>query len=588
MSARTWLATVAWSLFVFGYPLSARAAEACEPWAARAVSIQGSVEMQSTGRTDWQAIALGTLICPGDSVRVGENSRAGLSLPNQTVIRLDQNSFITLPAVKKEETSLLDLLRGAVHFISRVPRALEIKTPYVNAAIEGTEFSIRIEEALTRVVVFEGTVRAQNSAGQETLTAGEAAVAPAGQPPRKVLLAQPRDAVQWALYYPPILDPQRPAAGLEGAEAHLHRAARFLSVGRVNEAQAAIDEALALAPDSGEAQAMQAIIALVLDDKDAALRLADTAVERAPDRAAPLIARSYVHQSRFALEPALADAEQAVTSEPDHALAWARLAELQLSLGRLNAALEAASRAVELDPELSRTQSILGYAYLLRLSAPRATERFRQAIELDQSDPLPRLGLGLAEVRRGNLEAGREQMEIAAGLDPNQSLIRSYLGKAYFEERRNALAASQFDLARSLDPLDPTPWFYDAIRKQTENRPSEALEDLQQSTELNDNRAVYRSRLMLDQDLAARQATTARIYDNLGFTQLGVNQSTRSLSLDPGNHSAHRFLADNHLRQPRLETARNRHRSCLDPCSDTVEKYRVRYHLQPKCQLLEH
>ena len=33
----------------------------------------------------------------------------------------------------------------------------------------------------------------------------------------------------------------------------------------------------------------------------------------------------------------------------------------------------------------------------------------------------------------------------------------------------------------NLDPADPTPWFYDAIRKQSIIRPVEALEDLQQS-----------------------------------------------------------------------------------------------------------
>ena len=65
-------------------------------------------------------------------------------------------------------------------------------------------------------------------------------------------------------------------------------------------------------------------------------------------------------------------------------------------------------------------------------------------------------------------------------------------------------------MAKGLDPLDPTPYFYDAIRKQTVNRPVEALEDMQTSITLNDNRAVYRSRLLLDEDLAARSASLAQ------------------------------------------------------------------------------
>jgi hypothetical protein len=135
-------------------------------------------------------------------------------------------------------------------------------------------------------------------------------------------------------------------------------------------------------------------------------------------------------------------------------------------------------------------------------------------------------------------------------------LIRSYLGKAYYEEKRDQLAGAQFDLAKTLDPRDPTAWFYDAIRKQSINRPVEALEDLEKSIALNDNRAVYRSRLLLDDDLASRSASTARIYSDLGFEQLALVEGWKSVSIDPGNFSAHRFLADAYFDQPRHEIAR--------------------------------
>jgi len=106
------------------------------------------------------------------------------------------------------------------------------------------------------------------------------------------------------------------------------------------------------------------------------------------------------------------------------------------------------------------------------------------------------------------------------------------------------------------DPNDPTPWFYDAIQKQTQNRPIEALRDIQKSIELNDNRAVYRSRLLLDQDEAARGSSLARIYDNLGFEKRALMKTAKSLSIDPSNHSAHRFLSDVYVNIPRHEIAR--------------------------------
>jgi tetratricopeptide (TPR) repeat protein len=164
----------------------------------------------------------------------------------------------------------------------------------------------------------------------------------------------------------------------------------------------------------------------------------------------------------------------------------------------------------------------LGFSYLTQIKIRDAKNAFEKAIELDQAAPLPRLGLGLAKIRHGDLKAGREEIEIAASLDPDNSLIRSYLGKAFYEEKRDKLAKNQFAMAKELDPNDPTPWFYDAIRKQSINRPVEALYDLQKSIELNDNRAVYRSKLMLDSDFAARSSSLARIYNNLGFQQRGL------------------------------------------------------------------
>ena len=114
----------------------------------------------------------------------------------------------------------------------------------------------------------------------------------------------------------------------------------------------------------------------------------------------------------------------------------------------------------------------------------------------------------------------------------------------------------EYAIAKELDPKDPTPWFYDAIAKQTTNRPVEALRDYQKAIELNDNRAVYRSKLSLDSDLAARSAALGRIYSDLGFQQLALVEGWKSVNTDPTNFSSHRFLADSYSVLPRHEIAR--------------------------------
>src|SRR6185436_5187278 len=96
---------------------------------------------------------------------------------------------------------------------------------------------------------------------------------------------------------------------------------------------------------------------------------------------------------------------------------------------------------------------------------------------------------------------------------------------------------------------------YDAIRKQNENQPVGALQDLQASIAKNDNRAVYRSRLLLDQDKAVRGADLARIYNDLGFEQLGMVTARRSADEDQANYSSHLFLAGNYRNLPNFSTA---------------------------------
>jgi tetratricopeptide (TPR) repeat protein len=265
---------------------------------------------------------------------------------------------------------------------------------------------------------------------------------------------------------------------------------------------------------------------------------------------------SYARQSVFDLVGARDALERAVTLDPDNALAWARLAELQLSFGKLGDALAAAKTAASLDPNLNRTQTVLGYAYLTQVKTGKAIEAFDKAIELDQGDPLARLGLGLARIRNGDLNDGIRELEVAASLDPGNSLVRSYLGKAYFERKKIGLDEREYDLAKGFDPNDPTPWFYDAIAKQTTNRPVEALRDMEEAIDLNDNRAIYRSRLLLDSDLASRSASLGRIYTDLGFQQLALVEGWNSVNTDPANYSAHRLLADSYAARPRHEIAR--------------------------------
>lgn len=562
------------------------AAERCvAPAATRVVSVQGNVTWSVVGSAALEPAKLNDLLCVGDTVRVGAKSRAVLRLPNETTIPLDQNTIFQLKqAISEKEPTLIELIQGAIHVITRTPKPFKVNTPYMNAAVEGTEFYVGVDSEEARVAVIEGKVNVSNEQGVLLLTDNEAATAKKGQAPQKTLTIKPRDAVQWALYYPPLFDPRSRTGGqnlaasyelysqgkitdaIESLEAipevernadyRSYRAGLLLLVGRADEAEPDIEWALSENANNPDALSLKAIIAIVRNDKDKALALANQAVSFDERSATARIALSYALQANFKIEEALKSAREASERDTSNALAWARVAELELSIPNYDKSKDAGENAVKLNPNLARTQSILGFASLTRIDIAAAKKSFNRAIELDQADPLPRLGLGLAAIREGRLQDGREHIEIASGLDPENSLIRSYLGKAYYEEGRDSIAGRQLDLAKDRDPKDPTPYFYDAIRKQTKNLPVEALQDLQVSVERNENRAPYRSKLSLDRDVAAKSASRMRTFDDLGFEQLAQLEAVKSIVDDPSNSSAHRFLSDAFGHQGRQEIVR--------------------------------
>ncbi len=540
---------VAMTIVMMGLlPLSRAAAETCTQWMGKAVSVQGNVQVRGENETSWRDVRLNDVFCPGDILRVQEKSRAAVILMNESTLRLDQNTSIAFSKTEKEKTSFIDLIIGIVHFFSRIPRSVKVSTPYVNATVEGTEFLVSVEKDKTVLSVFEGHVITSNEAGSITLGSGQSVEAERGRAPFVSMVVRPREAVQWTLYYPVIT--YAPKADWQA------KVASLLSVGRVDEAGKMIKEILGKYPDNSDALAFQSVIALALNKQDEALRIAKGAVEGDPRSSPARIALSYALQAHFDLRGAFESLNIAVKYEPNNALAWARLAELWTSGGYLNEALNSANKAAALDPDVARTQTVLGFVHLAQLDTGEAREAFEKAIKLDQADPLPRLGLGLAKIRDGELKAGREEIEISASLDPNNSLIRSYMGKAFYEEKWEEKASNQYGLARELDPLDPTPFFYDAILKQSINRPVEALHDLQRAIERNNNRAIYRSKLLLDSDLAARSANLASIYSDLGFQQAALVEGWKSVNADPSNFSGHRFLSNSYSALPRHEIAR--------------------------------
>jgi tetratricopeptide (TPR) repeat protein len=523
---------------------------------------------------EWEAARDKQVLGIGERVRTGERSRALVRLTNEAVFRLDAKATITILPEDSASRSGLELLRGLLYFFSRDrPQDVRVRTPSANGILRGTEFVLGYDGGgKTTLVLLDGEVDIGNDAGRVTASGGEVVELVPGRKPRKTSLIEARSVIQWCLYYPAVLDPA--ALGLTVRErAALAPAIEAYGAGDLPGALRAFSRSPQVSSPGGQvfAAAME-LAAGQVDDAERRLRGVGTAVPGAAalrtlvaavnlgelpsgaagGSAAEQLAFSYYEQSRSRLESAREAARRAVASSPRNGYAWTRLAELEFSFGRTREAMRALEKGRAFAPRNAHAAVLAGF---LRSAANRTSEAhaaFEEAIALDPSLGTGWFGRGLARIRSGDLDGGRLDLQAAAGLEPNRSLFRSYLAKAWSETQQPALARKELDRAFHFDREDPTPWLYRALQNRDDNRMNDAVRDLERSMELNDNRSIFRSRSLLDEDRAVRGANLATIYQSNAMNEVAIREAAWAVQNDYANASAHLFLGNsyNALRDP--------------------------------------
>ena len=543
------------------------------------VMIQGSVEVARAGQTAWAPGILNQILFPRDRVRTGERSRAEIYLAGGMTIKKGELSEVEIPPSENPTFK-----RGVFEIFHRDRnKNYEYRLPGAIAAIRGTDFLVRVDpDGRSELTVIDGEVSLRNAGGQILVASNERGVVEANGTLRKTAVVEVmNDLIQWSLYYPAVIDIDelpftndertRLRGSLEAYRAgdllsavaqfpwqtapasdadRIFRAALLASVGQVEKAS----DLLSSAKDSPQSRALREMLTVTKGAKWSSTN--------APESASGWLAESYARQFDNRIEAALQAAESAAAKDPRFGFAFERVAELQFSSGRIRTALVALNQSLELSPRNAQALALKGYLLAAQNHIPEALPWFDQAIAIDSALANAWLGRGLCLIREGHSAAGRQDLLVAASLEPQRSVLRSYLGKAFAEGSDDAHAVHELQLARQLDPNDPTAWLYSALLKQQQNRINEAIGDLQSSQERNDNRSLFRSRFLLDEDRAVGSANLAGIYRDAGMTDVSVNEAVQAVNDDYANYSAHLFLAESldSLRDPtrfnlRYETA---------------------------------
>jgi tetratricopeptide (TPR) repeat protein len=569
---------------------------------ARILEVENRVEAVVGGATSWAPASVNQSLALGDRVRTGARSRASVRLTSLYTMRMEQLTTIVIaPPPRQDARPELELSTGAAFIFSRETGGeIDVKTPTANGALRGTQLFVSVgPDGRSFFQTFEGSVEVSNDSGSVTIRQGEAAEAIPGQAPKVTAVLEAENILQWALYYPAVIDVRElsqgagpppapielPGAGADqvpwenppppassaigayqqgdllhavsllptvdsGADGRCLQAAILLSVGRVDEAERLLRGVSSSHPAR---LSIERVIAAVKFEEQPEWLLTEL------ETASEALAESFYRQSRSQLEPARDAARRATELSPDNGHAWVRLAELEFSFGRTRQARAALERGLRLAPRNAQGHALLGFVLSAENRIEEASRSFERATRLDGALGNGWLGLGLSKIRRGDLAEGRGDLQTAATVEPLRSAFHSYLGKAFSLENRRDDARRDIDLAKQLDPDDPTPWLYSAIERQQHNETNAAIAEMQQSIRLNDNRRVYRSGFLLDQDRAVRGANLARIYQNAGMNEVAMREASRAVQSDYTNASAHLFLANafNAQRDPKRISLRS-------------------------------
>ena len=547
------------------------------PADSQILTVENGVWFTPANSTVRSAAKSGQILHQRDRITTDKNSRATIRFADRSVFRVnEQTTFELLPPHNADRKPILDLKTGSLYFFSREkPADVEFHTPTAVGAIRGTEFQLRAdEEGNTEVALLDGAIDLRNDAGKIEMHGGELARVTNGHAPVKSPLLQPASVIQWCLYYPAVVDAdeinfsadekislQKSIAAYHdgdllaalakypvaqnGESARLFHAALLLSVGRVDEANSLLAGLpLSLAP----AQALRGLIATVQGNE----------FPITPRTASEWLAESYQLQAHARLEGALVAARKAAELAPSFGFAKIRVAELEFSFGRVAAAETALRDGLNNCPRNAEGIALRGFLAAAENQPQAALKDFDEAMSLDGALGNAWLGRGLCKIRLGHAAEGRQDLQVAATLEPNRALLRCYLAKAWSEEGRTDLAEKDLRLAKTLDPNDPTAWFYSALLKEQNNQINGAIRDLQHSQDLNQNRSLFRSHLLLDQDRAVRSANLAAIYNDAGMQDLSVREAGNAVSADYANPSAHLFLANSYdeMRDPHFYNLR--------------------------------
>ncbi|NCC92876.1 MAG: tetratricopeptide repeat protein [Opitutae bacterium] len=459
---------------------------------ARAVS--GDVQALPRGSSAWERIGVGYVIQPGDTLRTGPASRVSVLCVDESQIKLGENTLMVFKSaepssrlgyqpVTNTSGSAYGLEQGRAWIRNtKEDFRFELSTPAVTAAIRGTEFTVEVDpDGASTISLLQGDLAVFNDFGALDLAAGEMATARPGEAPRKQILVQPEDAVQWILYYPGTgilravslaglgistagpairaydrgdlraarelaLDPARADVG----QASIVLGFLALREGRDEDALTLFDNALKIAPEP-RAVAGRCLVLYHRGASDQA-HIAYSAIPRTAQTPDTLALGGFFALMAGKPEQATDLLDRGLTLAPDHVGCHALRSQIDLAANRETSARAHAEHALSANPDSALALVSAGLTDIAIFDLPQARARMTRAARLDPGFVEPLIYLARLQLGAEHLDEARATLNRALAIAPGEAPVLSMDGFLWLATRHYADAERAFLAAIQADP----------------------------------------------------------------------------------------------------------------------------------------
>jgi tetratricopeptide (TPR) repeat protein len=288
---------------------------------------------------------------------------------------------------------------------------------------------------------------------------------------------------------------RRSIVGPNDADAHSNLGFALVAQGRIDNAIAHFQQALALNPDRAE----------VHNNLGAAMATHGQTTQ------------------------AIAHYQRAVFLNPDYADAYDNLGVALATLGRTSDAIAHYQRALAIRPRHANTHSNLGLALAAQGRIVEAVAHYQVALGIQPDHANAHTNLGLALAAQGRTEEAIVHLERAVVLNPRHPATHSNLGVALATLGRTAAAIVHYRQALTLNPDYADAHNNLGVALAAQGRAAEAIAHYQRALAIRPDHAGTRS------NLGTALADQGRIADAIAHLE-------RALLLDPNHADAHNNL----------------------------------------------